>query len=116
VLVYHHQRLTEPKRQSSLRTSWQIQPQLTIDTPQSFMIPPMTHSPQPIHVLPESPAGLRDAQCGQGFHHRRIASSPIDERPIVRGSTEPHSLTGPLNRKTALRHQMRDDLPPLNRP
>lgn len=45
--------------------------------------------------------------------HRRIASDPVHEGPVVGGLAESHGLTGPLNRNATLRHQMGGDLPPF---
>jgi hypothetical protein len=71
---------------------------------------------QPIHIFPEPPAGFRGTQYGQRLNHRRITLSPIDYRPIVRGSPKPDRLTGPLNGKAALSNQVGYDLPSLSGP
>ena len=80
------------------------------------MIPGMPIEPEPITTFPEAPATLGRHERGQGRDHRRIPSRPVYERSVVRGSTESHRSTGPLNRKAIDRHQVSDDLPPFSRP
>ncbi len=111
----HLQRLPEPNGEPSLRPAGQIQPQMAIHAPEPFVIPPMASVPQPIHIFPEPPAGLRRTQRRECLNDRGIALNPIDDRPIVRGSTKAHRLTRPLNWKPALSHQIGGDLPPCSR-
>jgi hypothetical protein len=72
--------------------------------------------PESITALPEAPATFCRPQGREGGDDRGIASSPIYEGPVVRGPSHPDCPTGLLNRKAALRDQVRHDLPPLSRP
>ena len=80
------------------------------------MIPALPVEPESITTFPKAPATLGRDERRQCRNHRRIAPGPVHERPVVRGPAQSHRRTGPLNRKAALRDQMRDDLPPLSGP
>ncbi len=105
-----------PNEQPFLGPPGQIQPQVAIHPPELLVIPPVAGIPQPIHVLPEPPAGLRLTQGLECRNDCGIALSLIDHRSIVRSPTQSDALAGPLNRKAALCDQVGHDLPPLNRP
>ena len=100
-LRHHDERLAQPNREPLLRPPRQVQPELAIHAPEPLVIPRMPIEPKPIATLPEAPATLRRHQRGERRDHRRIASGPVHEGPIVRGPSQPHRLTGPLNRKAA---------------
>jgi hypothetical protein len=64
----------------------------------------MPVEPESIATFPEAPATFRRHQRREGGDHRRIPPSPVDEGPIVRGPSQSHCATGPLNREATLCH------------
>jgi len=80
------------------------------------MIPAIPIEPESITTFPETPATLRGDEGRQGRDHWRIPSGLVHQGAIVRGPTQSHRSTGPLNRKAMPRDQVRHDLPPLGGP
>jgi len=79
-------------RQSLFGPSWQVQPELAIDTSQALMAPVMTRIPEPIHTFQEAPATLGRDERREPRNYRRIMPSPVHDGAVVCGPAQADCL------------------------